>query len=139
MAIYFGLTPAQKLVIADAYYASGNHISSLDWLNYSENDRTAGIIQAEREIDAWFGISLEQSFDETSFPIDGLPNYRPDYAVFEHAFFILDNTARTKTESDGPEMIESEDYQQEEKNHGLNMAPMALTLMKIATNRVEFG
>ena len=139
MAIYFGLTPAAKLVIADAYYASANHISSLDWLNYGDSERTAAIIQAEREIDAWFGISLEQSFDATSFPIDGLPNYRPDYAVFEHAFFILDNTARTKTESDGPEMIESEGYQQEEKNHGLNMAPMALTLMKVATNRIEFG
>jgi len=139
MAIYFGLTPAQKLVIADAYYAAGNHISSLDWLNYSDSDRTAGIIQAEREIDAYFAISLELAFDDTSFPISEIPNYRPDNAVFEHAYFILDNTARTKTDSDGPEMIESEVYQEEEKNHGLNVAPMALTLMKLATNRIELG
>jgi len=139
MAIYFGLTPAEKLVIADAYYGEESHISHFDWENWSGGERKAGLVQAEREIDAWFGISLEQSFSETSFPVDGCPNYRPDNAVFEHAFFILDNTARTKTESDGPEMIESAEYQEEEKNHGLNMAPMALTLMKLATNRIEFG
>jgi len=139
MAIYFGLTPAEKLVIADEYFGEESNISHFDWTNWTDSERKAGLIQAERQIDAWFGISLEDSFDTWDLPIDGYPNYRPDYAVFEHAFFILDNTSRTRTDSDGPEMIESAEYQEEEKNHGINMAPMALTFMKQRIGKIEKG
>jgi hypothetical protein len=139
MAIYFGLTIAAKLVIADAYYATGNHIRSYDWNEYVDDEKKASLLQAEREIDAHLGIALEENYSSTSFPIVDGSSFRPDYAVFEHALYLLENTARTRTAAGGAEMIESEEYQAEEKKMGLSISPQAVMFLKVNRIQVERG
>jgi hypothetical protein len=135
MAIYFGEDIATKLGLADDYYAEGNHIRAYDWAQFGVNEQKAGLLQAEREINAYLGIDLELSFSSTSFPISACPNKRPDYSVFEHALFILDNTARTKTGTDGAQYIESDEYQEEEKNTGVTLSPQAQRFLGM--NRIQ--
>ena len=137
MAIYFGQDIATKLALADAYYAAGNHINSHDWSQVTDDDKEAGLLQAEREVDVYLGISLEDSFSATDFPISGCPNKRPDIAVMEQARYILDETVRTKAGPDGAKKIESEEYQEEERDTGVGMAPIAQRFLGL--NRVQIS
>ena len=125
MAIYFGKTLDEKLAIADEYYGATSHLQTHGWSLETENDRKAALTQAEREANLYLGIDLETSFSNTSFPIDACPNKRPDYAIFEHAWFLLDNTARVTDGEDGAQDIESEEYQQQEKTSGVVFSPQA--------------
>lgn len=139
MAIYFGQDIATKLTQADAFFASGNHIQSLDWLSYPDAERKAGLLQSEREIDSHLGIALETSYSTTSFPITENSSFRPDYAVFEHALFLLNNTARMRTAAHGAEMIESEEYQKQEVKFGVGISPMAIVYLRLNNIQVERG
>ena len=136
MAIYFGQDIDTKLAQADAYYAAASHISSVDWLEHNEEDaRKAGLVQAEREIDMYLGTCLEDNYVETDFPTDYNKNFRPDYAVFEQALFILDNTARTRSNGSGMKMIESALYQEEERTTGVPISPQATRFLRL--NRLQ--
>jgi hypothetical protein len=138
MAIYFGQLIAEKLTQADTYYAVGNHINAHDWAKITDDDKKAGLLQAEREVNRWLGINLERAFDDTDFPIAGAENKRPDEAIFEQALFILENTVRTKEGTDGAEDIESDEYQQDEQTKGVGLSPEAsrcLGLNRIQTSR----
>jgi hypothetical protein len=135
MAIYFGKTVTEKLAIADAYFGVNSHILAHDWAKISDDDQKAALIQAEREVNLYLGTDLEDMYDETSFPITGVPNFRPDYAIFEHAYFILDNTARTEAATDGVKRIESEEYQEEERASGVTMSPQAMRYLRM--NRMQ--
>ena len=141
MAIYFGQTITEKLSQADDYFAAGNHIRYLDWGKYEDDEKKAGLLQAEREVNLYLGLnySLEDMYSETSFPISHCANFRPDYAVFEHALFILDNTARTNTSSTGFKMIESESYQEEERDTGVPLAPQASRFLQMNRIAIERG
>ena len=139
MAIYFGQSIDDKLAIADAYYANGNHVSSHDWAQLTDDDKKAGLNQAEREIDRWYGISLESMFSTTDFPVSACPNKRPDLAVLEQAFYILENTVRTKEGSDGAQDIESEEYQDQERTSGVGLSPEAPRCMGIARTQISRG
>ncbi len=133
MAIYFGQDIATKLTQADAYFDM--HILKHDWAKVTDGDKQIALQQAEREVDLYLGMDLEESYDETSFPITGISNFRPDYAIFEHAYFLLDNTARTEASSDGVKRIESEDYQKEERTGGVPLAPQAQRYLRM--NRLQ--
>ena len=137
MAIYFGITITEKLAIADAYFAVDNHIHAYDWVKYEDPEKKAALNQAEREINLYIGINLEERFDATSFPISGCENYRPDFAVFKHAYFILDNTARTRSSETGVGDIESESYQEEERTQGVGVSPQAERFLRI--NRISLA
>jgi hypothetical protein len=139
MAIYFGKTITEKLALADTYFGLNSHIRHYDWDGYSDDDQKAALVQSEREIDAHLGITLEQNYSSTSFPIVTGSSYRPDYAVMEHAFFMLENTARTRSSASGAEMIESEQYQEQEKTTGLNISPTALMYLRVNRIQVERG
>ena len=135
MAIYFGQTIATKLTLADAYFGVNSHILAHDWAKVTDDDKKAALIQAEREVNLYLGLDLEENFDDTSFPMTDQPNFRPDYAIFEHAYFLLDNTARTEASSDGVKRIESEDYQKEERTGGVPLAPQAQRFLRL--NRLQ--
>ena len=139
MAIYFGQLIAAKLVLADAYYAEDNDIRTYDWDKYSDNEKKAGLNQAEREVDLYLGISLEDEYSTQSWPITGFPNFRPDYAIFEHAYFILDNTARTRSSTTGVKDIESEEYQEEERDHGVGLSPQATRFLRLNRIQIDRG
>ena len=135
MAIYFGQDLAEKFTQANTFFGVNSHILAHDWAKISEDDRKAALVQAEREANLYLGIDLELSYDATDFPLAECPNFRPDYAIFEHAYFILDNTARTEGGADGTKRIESVEYQKEERNDGLTLAPQATRYLR--RNRVR--
>lgn len=139
MAIYFGQDIDTKLGIADVYYGVTSHIRANDWAAFSENEQKAALTQAEREVDLYLGVNLEENYDDTSFPVDWNLNFRPDYAIFEHALFILDNTARTKTGTDGAQLIESEEYQEEEAVSGVGLSPQASRFLTLNRIQIERG
>jgi hypothetical protein len=136
---YFGQTITEKLSQADDYYAVDNHIKYLDWNAYSDNEQKAALQQSEREINLYLGLDLAENYSSTDWPISGLPNYRPDFAIFEQALFILDNTARTKSAATSATTIESEDYQEEERNTGLGIAPQATRFLQMKVTQIERG
>ena len=84
---YFDKTIDEKYAQANTYYADGNHVRAFDWLKISESERKAGLNQAQREVDLYLGTDLEDTYDDQDFPIGDNPNFRPDYAIFEHALF----------------------------------------------------
>ena len=133
MAIYFGQDIATKLTQADTYFDM--HILKHDWAKVTDGDKQIALQQAEREVNLYLGADLEENFDDTSFPMTYQPNFRPDYAVFEHAYFLLDNTARTQASSDGVKRIESEEYQREERIGGVPLAPQAQRFLRL--NRLQ--
>lgn len=132
---YFDQTAAAKLTQADTYFGVTNHILHFDWAKNTEDERTAGLAQAEREINLYLGINLETDYNDQDFPISDFENFRPDYAIFEQAYFILDNTARTRTSGTGAKMIESDDYQKEERISGVGISPQATRFLQL--NRIQ--
>lgn len=137
MALYFGQTITVKLAAAEAYFAADNHIRALDWAEYTDNEKKASLNQAEREVDLYLGTDLENEYSSTSFPASWNKNFRPDCAIFEHGLFVLENTARTKTSEAGAEMIESEEYQEEERTSGVGLSPQATRFLQL--NRLQIA
>ena len=137
MAIYFGQLIAEKLTQADAYYATGNHINAHDWAKITDDDKKAGLLQSEREVNLYLGTDLEANYSTTDWPMTSCPNFRPDYAIFEDARYILENTVRTKEGTDGAEDIESEEYQQEEQDQGVGLSPQATRFLRM--NRIQIS
>lgn len=134
---YFDKTITEKLEQADSYYSADNHIRSVDWDRNTDDEKKAGLNQAQREVDLYLGCSLEQSYDDQDFPIYEWDSFRPDFAIFEHALFILENTARTRTSGAGAQEIESEQYQEEERTSGVPMSPQATRFLKL--NRIQLA
>ena len=135
MAIYFGKTLEEKYTQSNAYYGAESHIRHHDWEAETEPDKKAALIQAEREVNLYCGTDYERFYSNTDWPVSGIPNLRPDYAIFEQALFILDETVRTKAGTDGPKDIESDEYQQEEKNTGVGISPQATRFLQL--NRLQ--
>jgi hypothetical protein len=135
MAVYFGENLATKYALAETYYGVNSHIRTHDWAKETEPDKKAALVQAEREIDMYLATDMDTVFDDVDWPQSGCPNFRPDYAIFEHALFILDETVRTKEGTDGAKAIESEEYQTEERDTGVGVSPQATRFLKM--NRIQ--
>lgn len=132
---YFGETLEEKYTQSNAYYGAESHIRSHDWAEETEADRKASLVQAEREINLYCGTDYERFYSNTDWPVDAQPNLRPDYAIFEHALFLLDETVRTKEGTDGPKDIESELYQEQEITKGVGISPQATRFLML--NRIQ--
>jgi hypothetical protein len=137
MAIYFGQTITEKLSQANDYYAVDNHIRAYDWAQFSDNEKKAALNQSEREVNLYLGIDLEENYSTIDWPADWNKNFRPDYAIFEQALFILDETARTNTSTDGAQIIESEEYQEQERDVGVGLSPQATRFLSL--NRIQLS
>jgi len=131
MAIYFGKTLDEKYALSNEYYGPESDIRTHDWAKETESDRKAALVQTEREINLYMGTDFERFYSETDWPTDAHPNLRPDYAIFEQALFILDNTVRTKAGTDGPKRIESELYQEHEVGYGVGLSPKAIQFLQL--------
>jgi len=102
---------------ANAYYATTSHVRSFDWANYSTDERTGALAQAKREIELFINRDVTDPATTDRF--------RDDYAIFEQALFILDETVRTTTSENSAQMIETVDTEQRERNYGVTLCPMA--------------
>jgi len=136
---YFDLTIDGKLAQADAYYAADNHIRHMDWERNSSATQKAGLNQAEREVNLYLGTDLADIYGDDDFPVVGAENFRPDFAIFEHALFILENTARTHAANSGARDIESVDYQEEERTSGVTMSPQATRFLQLTRSQLDRG
>ena len=134
MAIYFGQDADTKLALADAYYDERS-VYKYDWNKLSDAEKKLGLLHSEDRINMHLGLDLEENYSSQSFPLGDNPNFRPDYAIFVDALFLLENSARTAESTEGVRRIESEDYQREERQSGVPIAPEALRYLRI--NRLQ--
>jgi len=124
---------AYTKTIADAntYFGTDNHIRAYDWSQYTTAERTAGLAQAQREIETFFARDLVD-------PASG-DRYRDDYACFEQTLFILDNTVRTRATETDAELVETSDTEQRDKYYGVTMCPMAMRYLAIPRPKIVRG
>ena len=116
---------------ANTYYAATNHIKAFDWAQYSTDERTGGLAQAQREVEVYLNRDL-------SDPTAG-DRYRDDYAIFEQALFILEETVRTRESTTGAELVETVNTEAQEKYYGVVYAPMAMRYMALQRRRIVIG
>ena len=114
---------------ANTYFGETSHVRSYDWTQFSVNERTAGLTQAQREIEVFQNRDLYDPADND--------RYRDDYACFEQALFILDKTVRTRESETSAELVETVDSMQQDKYYGVTISPMAQRFM--AKRRVKFA
>ena len=71
---------------ADAYFAPRNHLKAEDWKDYHQDLRAAAIAQALRR------VSRELGSEVTEEAVDAATYYHPDWAVYEEALYLLENS-----------------------------------------------
>lgn len=116
---------------ANTYYGATNHIKSYDWLNYSENERSASLAQAQRQIELYLQRDAvdPQSGDR----------WRDDYAIFEQAIFLLEETVRTRQSTNSAQIIETVDSEQRDYYMGVIVCPAAREYLAVKKVRVING
>jgi len=116
---------------ANTYYAATNHVRSYDWLNYSTNERTAALAQAKRQI--------EMFMECDAYDPQATDRYRFDYAIFEQALFLLDETVRTKESVNSAQMVETVDTEQRDRYYGVTIAPEAMRFLAAKKVKIVNG
>ena len=111
---------------ADRYFAPNNHVKAFTWEGFDAGERDAGLAQAQREIVVFLGRDLCDPEDTDV--------YRDDYAVFEQALFLLENTPRTSAPGGtAKKTISREKKKEDEDKDGVDVSPMAVRYL--AKNR----
>jgi hypothetical protein len=116
---------------ANAFFAATNHVRALDWVNYSTDERTGALAQAKRELELFIGRDAEDPASTDRF--------RDDYAIFEQALFILDNTVRTVSSENSAQMVETVDTQQRDRFYGVTISPIAQKYLARQRIRISRG
>ena len=118
---------------ANTYFKSDNHLKSYDWTGFDTVLRTGALAQAQRELQVSLGREMidPDSDDDT---------YRDDYAVFEQALYILENTPRKKERGAAAVVdISDPDEKIEIKRKGISIAPEAKQYFALNTIKVVRG
>jgi len=113
---------------ANTYFGVGNHVKTYDWTSYETAERTASLAQAQRELEVFLNRDLSDPADSD--------RYRDDYACFEQALFILEETIRQRESETGAQLIETVDSENRDKYYGVTISPMAQRYL--AKRRVKF-
>ncbi len=116
---------------ADTFFGTDNHIRAYDWTNYGDDERTAAVAQAQRELQVWLARDLVD-------PTTG-DTYRDDYACFEQALFILDNTVRTRNSETSAQRIETVDTMERDKYFGVTICPQSMRYLALPRVRITRG
>lgn len=107
----------QTITEANTYFDANNHVRALDWLNHTTAERTGALAQAKREIELYIARDLNDP--------SATDRYRDDYAVFEQAMFILDETVRTINSQSSAQYVETVDSEQRDRYVGITICPIA--------------
>jgi len=116
---------------ANTYFGAASHVRATDWANIPVAERTAALAQAEREIEVRLNRDL--------YDPDATDRYRDDYAVFEQAFFLLEETVRTTHGTNSAQIIETVDSEQRDKLYGITICPQAMLYLQIQKLRIARG
>jgi len=122
---------SKTLTDANTFFAVTNHVRSFDWANYSEDERTGALAQAKRELELFMMRDAQDPAASDRF--------RDDYAIFEQALFILDNTVRTTTSENSAQMIETADTAQRDRFYGVTICPIAQKYLAQQRIRISRG
>ena len=114
---------------ANTYFGTDNHVKTYDWTSYETAERTASLAQAQRELEVFLGRDL-------SDPASG-DRYRDDYACFEQALFLLEETVRKRESETGAILVETVDSENRDKYYGVTMGPMVMRYL--AKRRVKWA
>lgn len=71
---------------ADEYFGPRNHVKHSIWAGFDDDQRAAALAQAARQVSGKIGGDVA---NDTDIP-DSF--YRPSYAVFEQALYLLQNS-----------------------------------------------
>jgi hypothetical protein len=116
---------------ANTYFAEANHVRSNDWSNYGETERTGALAQSKRELELFIGRDAEDPASTDRF--------RDDYAIFEQAIYILDETVRTSNSQNSAQMIETVDTEQRDRHYGITICPIAQKYLARQRLRISRG
>lgn len=122
---------SQDIDDANVYFAVTNHVRGLDWANYSTDERTGALAQAQRELELFIGRDAEDPATTDKF--------RDDYAIFEQAIYILDNTVRTVSSQNSAQMIDTPETDLRERDYGLTICPIAQKYLARQRLRISRG
>jgi hypothetical protein len=116
---------------ADAYFDVDAHVKALDWANYTDNEKTAALVQAKRELELFLCRDL---YNPAS-----TDRYRDDYAHFEQALYLLEETVRTTNSQNSAQIIETADTEQRDKFYGITICPIAQKYLLQQRIRISRG
>lgn len=88
---------------ANTYFAPTNHINAPLWSAFTQDQKTAAIAQAKRQLSRHIQLDIEE--EDT----DADKWYQPDYAAYEQALHILlKSDAVPNGEQNGPKHISTQ-------------------------------
>ena len=122
---------SKTITDANTYFSATNHVRALDWANYSTNERTGALAQSKRELELFIGRNVEDPASSDHF--------RDDYAIFEQAMYILDNTVRTVSSQNSAQMIDTPTTELRERDYGLTICPIAQKFLARQRLRISRG
>ena len=122
---------SKTITDANLFFAATNHVRALDWANYSTDERTGALAQSKRELELFIGRDAEDPATTDHF--------RDDYAIFEQALFILDQTVRTVSSENSAQMVETVDTEQRSLNYGVTLCPIAQKFLARQRLRISRG
>lgn len=117
----------QTITEANTFFSETSHIRAYDWANYTTNERTAALAQAKRQ--------LELYLDRDLYDPAATDRYRDDYAQFEQALFLLDETPRTRESTSSAQIIPTIESEERDKYYGVTISPEAMRYL--ATKRIR--
>ena len=120
---------------ADTYFGLNNHVKHYEWVSYSDGMRTAAFTQSLRTLESVLGVTLS---DETITTNSG---YRPDYAVYEQAIWILENTEIKNSKEQAPAVINltSDEKSQTTERKEILLSPEARRYLRMNFIKIARG
>ena len=117
----------------DTYFHPDNHVKSYNWRSYTVDEQNAAFNQAYRELTANQGRDLEDPTTDTQV-------YRDDYAVYEQALWILQNTPRQGS-SGVPQVIDLAKDEEKEilDRKGVLISPDAKMYFELSSIKMVRG
>ena len=113
--------------LADTYYGTTNHLQSTVWTGFSTTLRDASIAHAIRDCSQALGVSLiAETVNDDDY-------YRPDYAAYEQALFLLVNSSHTANgESAAPkwQTVDNDGIDKEKDRHFIGPEAQRWLLIK---------
>ena len=116
---------------ANVYYGTDSHIRAYDWANYSTEERTAALAHAQRQIELYLQRDAENPASTD--------RYRDDYAIFEQAIFLLDETPRTRQSTNSAQIIPTVRSEERDETYGVTISPEAMRYLALKRLMVTNG
>lgn len=116
-----------------SYFDAESHIRATVWQQFGERQQKAAIAQAKRQLSRAIDDDIEDEIIDTDDHV-----YRPDYAVYEQALWLLENGVIADADNAAPAALSSDPEQSDgarDSQRGL-LSPEALRWLGIVPGRI---